>query len=313
VRYCAGVDGGQSGTVCAIGDERGIVVARASGPPADLVGEARDSPRQAAVLDHVLSAALAHANLPAETRFAAIVAGLSGYDEAESPVPAPAASSERFRVVHDTEIAHAGAFDGSAGIALVAGTGSVALGIDVDGNRARAGGWSYLFGDEGSAFWIAREAIGAAMRDEDSAAAAPGLRAEALEYFGIASLRALQHAVAHGEISRSALAGFAAVVLQAARQGERGALELRRRAVDALARLVHVVHHRLGAARELPIAPLGGMFSDGEFHEHWKWAMRALERSATIVKPKYDPVVGALRLAYRDAALDVEALVETSA
>lgn len=312
MRYCAGVDGGQSGTVCAIGDERGIVVARASGPPADLVGEARDSPRQAAVLDHVLSAALAHANLPAETRFAAIVAGLSGYDEAESPVPAPAASSERFRVVHDTEIAHAGAFDGSAGIALVAGTGSVALGIDVDGNRARAGGWSYLFGDEGSAFWIAREAIAGAMREEDFGSPS-GLRAGALDYFGVASLRALQHAVAHGEISRSALAGFATVVLQAAREGERGALDLRRRAVDALARLVHVVHHRLGAARELPIAPLGGMFSDGEFHEHWKWAMRALERSATIVKPRYDPVVGALRLAYRDAALDVGSLVETQA
>jgi N-acetylglucosamine kinase-like BadF-type ATPase len=312
VRYCAGIDGGQSTTVCAIGDERGVVVARASGPPADLVGESRDSLRQAAVLDDVLSAALAHANLPAETTFAAIVAGLSGYDEGESPVPAPAAPSERFRVVHDTEIAHAGAFDGSAGIVLVAGTGSVALGIDVDGNRARAGGWGHLFGDEGSAFWIAREAIGAAMRDEDSGTP-PGLRAGALEYFGVESLRALQHAVAHGEISRSTLAGFAAVVLQAAREGERSALELRRRAVDDLARLVYLVHHRLGAARKLPIAPLGGMFSDGAFHEHWKWAMRALERSATIVKPKYDPVVGALRLAYRDAALDVESLVETPA
>jgi hypothetical protein len=41
--------------------------------------------------------------------------------------------------------------------------------------------------------------------------------------------------------------------------------------------------------------------------------MRALERSATIVKPRYDPVVGALRLAYRDAALDVGSLVETQA
>lgn len=312
MRYCAGIDGGQSSTECAIGDERGVILGRASGPAADLVGEARESPRQAAVLDALIVATLARAKLPETTPLDAAVAGLSGYDGGESEAPTLTAPCERFRVVHDTEIAHAGAFDGASGIVLIAGTGSVALGVDEDGNRARAGGWGYVFGDEGSAFWIASEALGAAMRDED-AGAPSGFAQPALDFFGLASLRALQHAVAHGEIERRRVAAFAAIVLQSARDGERSALELRRRATEALARLVHVVHRRLGSARALPIAPLGGVFSDGEFHEHWKWAMRALERSATIVKPKHEPVIGALRLAYREASIDVGSLVEAPA
>ncbi len=310
MKYCAGIDGGQSSTECAIGDEWGVILARASGPAADLVGEPRDSPRQAAALESVLAVALGRAKLPDSTSFAAVVAGLSGYDGGESPLPAPA--FERFRALHDSEIAHAGAFDGAPGIVLIAGTGSVALGIDGEGKRARAGGWGHLFGDEGSAFWIAREALGTAMRDED-AGAPSAFVAPALEFFNRTSLRALQHAVAHGEIERSRVAAFAEVVLQAARDGERGALELRRRAADALAKLAHVVQGRLASARALPIAPLGGLFADQEFHEHWKWAMRAHERSAAIVKPKHDPVVGALRLAYREADLDVVSLVEARA
>jgi N-acetylglucosamine kinase-like BadF-type ATPase len=312
MRYCAGIDGGQTSTQCVVGDERGAVVARASGPPADLVGKSRASPHQAAVLDGVLAEAISRATLPHEMRLSAIVAGLSGYDEVASAIPDLATPHERILTLHDTEIAHAGAFDGAPGIALIAGTGSVALGIDDEGNRARAGGWGYLFGDEGSAFWIAREAIAAAMRDEDSGAPA-GVGRRALDFFGLSSLHSLQQAVAHDELGRSALAGFAPVVLRAAHEGDHGALAIRRRAVDELARLVHVAHRRLGMARRLPIAPIGGLFADEGFHEHWKWATRSLEPTASIVKPKYDPAMGALRLAYREAAIEVGALVETSA
>ena len=46
-------------------------------------------------------------------------------------------------------------------MALVAGTGSVAYGRNAAGKTARAGGWGYLAGDEGSAYWIGREALAA--------------------------------------------------------------------------------------------------------------------------------------------------------
>jgi N-acetylglucosamine kinase-like BadF-type ATPase len=298
LKYCAGIDGGQSSTQCAIGDERGVVIARAGAPPADV--------------DGALEAALAAANLPADTQFDAIVAGLSGYDEGLAAPLQLRIVHQHLRATHDTEIAHAGAFDGGPGIALIAGTGSVALGIDEDGRRVRAGGWGYMFGDEGSAFWIAREAIGRAMRDEDSGAPAT-FGPRVLAFFGLESLRAVQHAVLRGELERPRVAAFAPVVLEAARNGDRGAAEIRHDAVGALAQLVHVVHRRIGSSRKLPIAPLGGVFADAEFLERWKWAMRALEPAAAIVKPRGDAAGGALRLAYRDAGFDVGPMGDASA
>ena len=46
-----------------------------------------------------------------------------------------------------------------AGIAVVAGTGSVAWGRREDGREARRGGWGHLLGDEGIGWWLGREAV----------------------------------------------------------------------------------------------------------------------------------------------------------
>src|SRR5437879_13624105 len=60
----------------------------------------------------------------------------------------------------------AGALAGEDGISVVAGTGSIAYG-EYEGRRARAGGWGELFGDEGSAYWIAREGLRLFSRKSD--------------------------------------------------------------------------------------------------------------------------------------------------
>ena len=44
------------------------------------------------------------------------------------------------------------------GIAIICGTGSTAVGVRRD-RRERAGGWGYMLGDEGSGYWIVREAV----------------------------------------------------------------------------------------------------------------------------------------------------------
>ncbi len=63
----------------------------------------------------------------------------------------------RVRIVHDSQLILAAAGLDN-GIALISGTGSVAWGRN--GSRtARAGGWGYLLGDEGSGYWVAREAV----------------------------------------------------------------------------------------------------------------------------------------------------------
>ena len=53
------------------------------------------------------------------------------------------------------------------GIVAIAGTGSIAFGVDPEGNSARSGGWGYLLGDEGSAFWLGHYAVRQGIRAAD--------------------------------------------------------------------------------------------------------------------------------------------------
>ena len=75
----------------------------------------------------------------------------------------------RIQVVHDAQLILAAA-GLDTGIALISGTGSVAWGVTPDGRSARAGGWGYLLGDEGSGYGVARDAVRHALRRLDRAA-----------------------------------------------------------------------------------------------------------------------------------------------
>ncbi len=291
----AGIDGGQSSTVAAIGNAS-AALARGAGPPADLVGEARDCVRNRRALEAALDAALEAAGLARSTTFDAVVAGISGFDAGVSREPDLSERATRVRIVHDTEIAHAGALDGAAGIVVIAGTGSVALGNDRSGAFLRAGGWGSSFGDEGSALWVARTALRRAMvrfdRGERSA-----LAEAALPFFGAGSLRDVQHAFAHGELTRPRLASFASAVLATAARGDRDAIAVRAAAATELAELVRTVDARLEPASWRFVSYAGGLFADAAFVDAFGSALLDVVSHADLVAPAHDPAAGALALA----------------
>lgn len=88
-------------------------------------------------------------------------------------------------MVSDAEVAFASATGEPDGTVLVAGTGSVAARIVGRRKERTAGGYGWLLGDEGSAFWLGREAVratlGVLMRGEPVGALAGAVLAEALE------------------------------------------------------------------------------------------------------------------------------------
>ncbi|QFZ16417.1 N-acetylglucosamine kinase [Saccharothrix syringae] len=67
------------------------------------------------------------------------------------------------RVVTDCEVAFASGSGSPDGTVLVAGTGSVAARVENHSLVSTAGGYGWLLGDEGSAFWLGREAVRAAL------------------------------------------------------------------------------------------------------------------------------------------------------
>ena len=92
----------------------------------------------------------------------------------------------RVTVVHDTRLVLAAA-GLEAGIALIAGTGSVAYGRANNGREAMAGGWGWLLGDEGSGAWLVREAAREVLRRADAGEPLGGLGVRLLAGAGAAN------------------------------------------------------------------------------------------------------------------------------
>jgi glucosamine kinase len=193
----------------------------------------------------------------------------------------------RITVVHDARLVLAAAgFE--SGIALISGTGSVAYGRDGTGREARAGGWGWLVGDDGSGAWLAREAAREVMLRCDSS--------EPLGSLGEGMLGAVKARSAIELLGRlNALheprewAALAGVVFDAA-SSDAGAALLVERAASALADLVGLVRKQLSLAGPLVLA--GGQLLNQPRLES---AVRTRLGAATRLQEA--PVAGAVRLA----------------
>jgi len=292
-KYYCGIDAGQSGTVAVVGNESGEVLGRGEAGAADEIAQGPDSTRLRDALATAYNNAAADAKLPKDARCARIVAGISGY-EGRVYGRAPELPCDELRLMHDAVIAHAGAFEGGPGVVVIAGTGSVAYGKNAAGESVTAGGWGYLFGDEGSAFWLARRAIEDAIRDEDAgkhSAIAP----ELLEYFNQHSLHALVRSFYAGEITRTDLARFARAIIERA-DTDASAMRYVQQAAQSLADLAVHAMARI-ELREGPLAFLGGMTKAAAMKDAIAQAFAGAAPDAALVDPRSDAAHGALLLA----------------
>jgi N-acetylmuramic acid 6-phosphate etherase len=184
-------------------------------------------------------------------------------------------------VMPDVEAAYLGALGDRAGVLLLAGTGSMALGRDARGRWARAGGWGPLLGDEGSAFWIGREWLRARMDRGGFAIARRALR------------------------SRDAVARIAAIaprVLAEARAGSRDARRIAARSQQSLADLVLEAARALRLPAPVAVSWAGGLLADSRFRAGvWRAARRRGLRPA-LVAPRESPCAAVRRVAERSAA-----------
>src|SRR5690349_22636305 len=111
-----------------------------------------------AIQDSV-SQACRQAGLSFDTaQFQSACLGFSGGPVDKEPILREILRCDQMTVTNDGFIALAGATAGEPGLVVIAGTGSFAFGRNAAGKTARAGGWGYIFGDEGSGFDIARAA-----------------------------------------------------------------------------------------------------------------------------------------------------------
>jgi N-acetylglucosamine kinase-like BadF-type ATPase len=299
-----GVDGGQSGTAAVIGDETGRVLGRGEAGPCNHAAAGEGRAKLERAVTQSLAEACAAAGLDsAGVEFEAACFGMSGGPEDKEAILAGLVRANRLLVTTDAVIALAGATANGRGIIVIAGTGSIAFGRNTEGQTARAGGWGYIFGDEGGAFDVVRQAVRAALRMEEGWGAGTQLRAALLEAARAKSANELVHLFYTPEWPRPRVAALAPLVDAAANEGDSTAGELLNQAGAQLAVLAGAVRSQLWRqGSRVEVAPIGGVFQSARVLERFRILVE-LEDGSECVAPRYGPAEGALLEAYRIGGL----------
>ena len=247
-----GVDAGGSATRAVLVQD-GEILARFEEPPLNVLLHA-DAHERLAALITMSGAAAAGLGL----------AGLRGRSEAEEmQCKLRDATGVDVVVVDDTEATLVGAFGDGPGIVVIAGTGSNAFGRGREGRTARAGGYGFLLGDEGSAYWFASQAVRAALRSHDGT----GPKTDALETTVTAEYRldfdAIVRLVYSDPADRQVLARLAPTVM--ALEDDPVMTAILDAGTDCLVGLAHALAAQLWTDQDaggLPIAMHGGVFEN---------------------------------------------------
>ena len=194
MRLFLGVDGGQSATKAVIGDENGRILGAGTAGPCNHMAAGEGRAKLERAVAGCVAAACQQAGIDAASvRFEAACFGMSGGPDDKETILAEILRTEKLIVTTDAVIALSGAISGGQGIITIAGTGSIAFGRNAEGRSARAGGWGYIYGDEGSAFHIGRQAIRAALRMEEGWGPSTRLHALLLEATGSRNANEVVH------------------------------------------------------------------------------------------------------------------------
>ena len=275
------------------------------------------SPRTQVVEAYAASANVASVGeTEADAQIAAVLAGLAAQGHGGTPDVVcagaagvdSAAGEERLRtllsgripggelkVVHDTHLILAAA-SVNEGIVVISGTGSVAWGRTADGATARAGGWGYLLGDEGSGYGIARAAVRHVLRRADDRLPADALSTTLLNRCGVASADALLDDF-YARPERGYWARRAETVFELADAGDEASVQIILDAAFSLADFIRQVHRALGRTADLPVVLGGGVLV------HQPVLGEALRQHLheddphTLITLDRDPAHGALDLA----------------
>jgi glucosamine kinase len=296
-----GVDGGGTKTSCWIGDEATVLGrGRAEGSNLVRVGEAKA--RHA--LARAIELACADAKIsPDKINYAWVGLAGAARPEVSGAVKRILGSilSAPVEVVGDMVIAMEAAFGEGPGIVVISGTGSIAYARDAHGQTARVGGWGPAISDEGSAYWIGKAAVAAALRDFDEGH--PTLLLEAVMKSWQIETQAQTVIVANASSPPADFAALCPAVCLAADMADSSARRILSRAGEELAALARIALRRLlKEEREVQIAMAGSVFA----HSHvvrgsFSDVLKTEYPEAVIQSAVVEPVSGALALARKRA------------
>jgi len=294
--YFLGVDGGGTKTEFVCTDGKGKVVARSvTGTTYHLQVGIEEAVRR---LEQGIGAVCAElAITPAGLAFAFFGLPAYGEDSAADPQLHAACARllghDRYACGNDMICGWAGSLGCEDGINIVAGTGSIGYG-ERGGKAARVGGWGEVFGDEGSAYWIAVQGLGLFTRMSDGRALMGILHQRIVEALSLKNdLELCERVLGENGMARGEIASLAILVSEAAAHGDTGARAILTSAAQELARHALALRNVLGfgPGEQVPISWSGGvLLQEATVREAF---IRELGHDFVAIEPRFTPAHGA--------------------
>jgi len=296
--HVLGIDVGGTKTVCLLANEDGQVVARSREAGANLQGVGE------LALEKALHGAMETALAGQHVVPSAICLGIAGVDRADDQLVVRGIMDRigykaAILIVNDALIALQAGIRDAPGIVIVSGTGSIAYGRNEGGEAARAGGWGYVLGDEGSGYWIGRNALRAVVRHADGRGAETSLTPRLLEHFGLTGTTELIHRVYHQALAPGDVGALAGYVQQARDEGDDVSVGLLNYAADELLTTASAVMKRLEMEHEdFSFVLAGGMFRAVPWLcDRMKRLLPSLAPHTRTILLEDEPALGAVQLA----------------
>ena len=296
--YIIGIDGGGTETVGILTTATGRCLAQVQSGPSNyhVVGEAKTQ----TVLKSVVKALCEKAGISPTSAIHCCL-GMAGLGRAEDRkiigrICDELGISENRILTHDAHIALVGGTAKQQGVIVISGTGAIVYGINADGKEARASGWGYLLGDEGSGYDIAIKGLRAIARAADGRGSPTELTnrmLNALELNAPDDLIRWVHAA-----SRDAIAQLSKIVFDVARTRDGIAEQILDEAAAELVCATSSVIEQLEFDEMFDIVLSGGnLIHQPMFADKLRQAFARIAPSASVHLPKHAPAYGAVLLA----------------
>ena len=303
MNYYLGVDGGGTKTKFIICDAFGRLQAQSIQPTCHYLQCGLDGVTK--VMQDGMYDCLNSSAIKVEQIAAAFIA-CAGYRDIEKDSPAIERAVKKAypQIPHmlgnDMENALAGSLAGAAGSNVNAGTGSIGLGKNEQGQMCRSAGWHHIFGgDEGSAYWIACRLIQHFTKQSDGREPKTALyEAVKTQYHLQEDSDILTTCVVNWNFDRTRVAAMSQTVFTLAKQNDPVAMKIFQEAAKELADIYLAIYRQLPfTSKNIPVSYSGGVFKSGSYILEPLKEYLSIEPTLTLTAPILSPDAGSIILA----------------
>ena len=298
IMYIIGIDGGGTKTIGILATATGQPLAQVQSGPSNyhVVGETKTQ----AVLEGIIAELHEKGDIP-PTSAVRLCLGMAGLGRPADREVIGKICDElgiyRHRILtHDAHIALVGGTEKQEGVIVISGTGAIVYGINTDGREARASGWGYLLGDEGSGYDIAIKGLQAVVRAADGRGDRTELTDQILNKLELnepSELIRWTHTA-----SRDTIAQLAEVVFDTAKTRDTVAERIVDKAADELVCAAVSVIKQLKFTELSDIVLSGGnLIHQTMFADKLRHRFASIQPEASVQLPKHEPAYGAVLLA----------------